>query len=34
VRAFQKRFHHHATGPQRLADLIFAKQPAAWACVD
>ena len=34
VRAFQKRFQHHATGPQRLADLIFAKQPAAWACVD
>jgi len=34
VRAFQKPFHRHATGPQRLANLIFAKQPAAWACVD
>jgi alpha-ketoglutarate-dependent taurine dioxygenase len=33
-RAFQKRFHHHATGPQRLADLIFAKQPTAWTSVD
>jgi hypothetical protein len=34
VRAFQKRFHHYQTGPQRLSDLIFAKQPTAWACVD
>jgi len=34
VRGFQKRFHHHQTGPQRLSDLIFAKQPTAWACVD
>jgi len=34
VRGFLKRFHHHQTGPQRLSDLIFAKQPAAWACVD
>ena len=34
VRRFQKRFHHHQTGPQRLSDLIFAKQPAAWICVD
>ena len=34
VRAFQKRFHHHRTGPQRLSDLIFAKQPTAWTCVD
>jgi hypothetical protein len=34
VRAFQKRFHHHRAGPQRLSDLIFAKQPTAWTCVD
>jgi len=34
VRAFQKRFQHHATGPQRLADLAFAKRPTAWAFVD
>jgi predicted transposase YbfD/YdcC len=34
VRGFQKRFHHRQTGPQRLSDLISAKQPAAWACVD
>jgi predicted transposase YbfD/YdcC len=34
VRGFQKRFHYHHAGPQRLSDLIFAKQPAAWACVD
>ena len=34
VRGFQKRFHHRQTGPQRLADLIFAKRPTAWACVD
>ena len=33
VRGFQKRFHHRQTGPQRLADLIFAKQPTAWTCV-
>ena len=34
VRGFQKRFHHNGTGPQRLADLVFAKQPTAWACAD
>jgi len=34
VRGFQKRVHHRQTGPQRLADLIFAKQPTAWTCVD
>ena len=34
VRGFQKRFHHRQTGPQRLSDLIFAKQPLAWASID
>lgn len=34
VRGFQKRFQHRQTGPKRLADLIFAKQPTAWACAD
>lgn len=34
VRGFQKRFHHCQTGPQRLSDLISAKQPTAWACID
>jgi predicted transposase YbfD/YdcC len=34
VRGFQKRFHHCQSGPQRLSDLIFTKQPTAWASVD
>ena len=34
VRGFQKRFHHHETGPQRLSDLIFAKNPTAWTSTD
>jgi len=33
VPAFQKRFYHRQTGPQRLADLIFAKQLTPWTCV-
>ena len=34
VRGFQKRFYHDRTGPQSLSDLILAKQPTAWTCVD
>jgi predicted transposase YbfD/YdcC len=34
VRGFQKRFHHRQTGPQRLSDLVFTKQPTAWASID
>jgi len=34
VRSFQKRFHHNKIGPQRLWDLVFTKQPTAWASID
>ena len=30
VRNFQKRFHHHADGAERLQALIFSKSPVAW----
>lgn len=34
VRGFQKRFHHSQIGPQKLSDLVFTKQPTAWASID